>query len=270
MPFHVAANPSTPFAQGFKQPMKLLSRKPVTRTVDPITGLERLTVEDDDDETDKKPRPTAAEAEEQRKRELEKKNRDYEERRAKLFGTPPRETTSGASTPGTTTPPLSGEGVSIGISSGGDRGGRGGHRGRDRGRGGRGGGRGGQRNGESYRGERNDGGTDLQDKRPAYNNGGRGGLRNESFRADRKDKNERDHTRNDSQERQLVNNSGSPYRELFDPDASAKPTSRQPRGSGTSSPTRGPEAAIRRPRGPENIGRGGFGFASRGSKGDGS
>lgn len=262
MPFHVAATPSAPFAQGFRQPMKLLSRKPVTRTIDPVTGLARLTVDDvDDDEADKRPHPTAAEIEEQRKRELEKKNRDYEERRAKLFGTPPKETTSGASTPGTTTPPLTGEGGNGGGS------GRGSHRGRGRGRGGRGGGRGGQRNGESYRNDRSDAGNDAQERRPGHNGGARGGQRNESFRNEKRDRNERPDARNDSQERQLVTNSGSPYRELFDPDASSKPAPRQQRSSGTSSPTRGPESAIRRPRGPENTGRGGFGFANRGSMG---
>lgn len=239
--------------------MKLLSRKPVTKTIDPVTGLARLTVEDvDDDEGDKKPQPTAAEVEEQRKRELEKKNRDYEERRAKLFGTPPKETTSGTSTPGTTTPPLVGDGPSGS--------GRGSHRGRGRGRGGRGG-RGGQRNNDGYRNERNDNGHEAQERRPGYNGGGRGGQRNESFRNERRDRNEREEVRNDSQERLSGITSGSPYRELFDPDASSKPSPRPPqRGSSTSSPTRGPESAIRRPRVPDNSGRGGFGFANRGSK----
>lgn len=241
--------------------MKLLSRKPVTKTIDPVTGLARLTVEDvDDDDGDKKPQPTAAEVEEQRKRELEKKNRDYEERRAKLFGTPPKETTSGTSTPGTTTPPLVGDGPSGS--------GRGNHRGRGRGRGQGGrGGRGGQRNNDGYRNERNDNGHDAQERRPGYNGGGRGGQRNESFRNERRDRTEREEVRNDSQERLSGITSGSPYRELFDPDASSKPSPRPPqRGSSTSSPTRGPESAIRRPRIPDNSGRGGFGFANRGSK----
>lgn len=216
MPYHVATSSNIPFAQGFKQPMKLLSRKPVTRTIDPVTGLEKLTVEDDEgDEGDKKPQPTAAEIEEQRKRELEKKNRDYEQTRAKLFGTPPPETNSGTSTPGAMTPPLVGEGS------------RGSQRGRGRGRGGR---------------------------------GGRGGQRNDSYR------NERNDTRNDSQERRPGNGGGSPFRELFDPDAALKPAPRQQRGGSTSSPTRGPEPAIRNPRGPDNSGRGGFGFTNRGAK----
>lgn len=205
MPYHVAAAPSVPFAQGFKPQMKLLSRKPVIKTKDPVTGLEKLTLEDDDDEIDQSPqKPSAAELAEKRKQ----KEREYEERRAKLFGTPPPETNSGASTPRTTTPPL------VGESS------RGNHRGRGRGRGGR---------------------------------GGRGGQRNES--------------KSDNQGRQGSNNKNgeSPYRELFDPDAAQKPGTRQQRVTGTSSPSpRGPEPAIRNPRGPDSSG--GFNFANRGAK----
>lgn len=130
LPYHVAVAPDVPFAQAFKPKMQLLSRKPVIKTKDPVTGLERLTIEDDEDESDQRPiQPSAAELAEQRKQ----KEREYEARRAKLFGTPPQETTSGASTPGATTPPL------VGESS------RGSNRGRGRGRGARGG-RGGQRN----------------------------------------------------------------------------------------------------------------------------
>ncbi|KAJ4421634.1 hypothetical protein N0V82_003635 [Gnomoniopsis sp. IMI 355080] len=205
LPYHVAAAPSIPFAQGFKPQMKLLSRKPIIKTKDPVTGLEKLTVEDDDDEVDQKPQqPTAAELAEKRRQ----KEREYEERRATLFGTPPQETTSGASTPRTISPPLGGDSS------------RGNYRGRGRGRGGR---------------------------------GGRGGQRNEN--------------KNDSQGRQGSNskNGESPYRELFDPDAAVRPGSRQQRGAGTSSPTsRGPEPAIRNPRGPDSSG--GFGFANRGAK----
>lgn len=234
LPYHVAATSSVPFASGFKTPIQVLSRKPVAKTIDPVTGLEKLTVEDDDDEAEKPPQPTAAELEEQRKRELEKKNRDYEERRAKLFGTTPAvETTSGTSTPGATTPPLVGEGGG---------GGRGNHRGGRGGRGGRGrGGRGGQRNNnnDSYR----------------------------SDRSERNDRNDRSDTKNDGQDARRVGNNGSPYRELFDPEAASRPSSTRPqRASGTSSPAQGPESAIRNPRGPDSTGRGGFGFANHGAK----
>lgn len=215
LPFHVAASNSVPFAQGFKPQMKLLSRKPMIRTRDPVTGLEKLTLQDDEDDDDanKKPQPTAEEIRERQQREREEKERSYDEARARIFGDSPSGTPSGASTPGTTTPPLTGEGAA-----------RGNYRGRGRGRGGR---------------------------------GGRGGQRNDSYRNDSKA---------DIPERRQVNNNGSPYRELFDPDAGSRPASRQQRGGITASPTRGPEAAIRNPRGPDNSGRGGFGFAKRGAK----
>lgn len=222
--FHVAATSNVPLTQGFKPKMKLLSRKPPPKTVktkDPVTGLERLTIQDDgdDDDEEKPPQPTPEEIRERQQRELEEKQRKYEEARAKLFGESASGLSSGASTPGTTTPP--------GESSSSNRGG-GGYRGRGRGRGGRGGGRGGvQRGTENYTAR-----SESQDRRPG--------------------------------------NSSSPYRELFDPDAAQKPGSRQPqRGGGTSSPPRGPEQAIRNPRGPDNSGRGGFGFARRGGAGEG-
>lgn len=211
--YHVAATSNVPLTQGFKPQMKLLSRKPPPTTVktkDPVTGMERLTIQDDVEEEDEKPpQPTPEEIRERQQRELEEKQRKYEEARAKIFGETPSGVSSGASTPGTTTPPLAGEG------------GRGSYRGRGRGRGGRGG-RGGQRNQENYNK------AEVQDRRPG--------------------------------------NTGSPFRELFDPDAGSKPGSRQQRGGGTSSPPRGPEHAIRAPRGPDDSGRGGFGFAHRGAK----
>ncbi|PSR97524.1 hypothetical protein BD289DRAFT_480031 [Coniella lustricola] len=221
-PYHVAASNNAPFSQGFKPQMKLLSRKPVKKIIDPITGIERLAVEDDDDdEGNKKPQlPTAAEIEEKRKQ----KERDYEERRAKLFGTPPPETASGATTPGTTTPPLVGENN------------RGNYRGRGRGRGSR---------------------------------GGRGGQRNESNRNEYRGDSFRGAPRTDSQDARPTNsNGGSPFRELFDPDTSSRSGPRPQRGGATSSssPPRGPEPAIRAPRGPDGSGARGFGFANRGAK----
>ncbi|KAG8165058.1 hypothetical protein KVR01_005333 [Diaporthe batatas] len=214
--YHVAATSNVPLTQGFKPQMKLLSRKPPPTTVktkDPVTGMERLTIQDDVEEEDEKPpQPTPEEIRERQQRELEEKQRKYEETRAKIFGESPSGVSSGASTPGATTPPLTGEGGSS----------RGNYRGRGRGRGGRGG-RGGQRNQDNYIK------TEVQDRRPG--------------------------------------NTGSPFRELFDPDAGPKPGSRQQqRVAGTASPPRGPEHAIRAPRGPDGSGRGGFGFASRGAK----
>ena len=213
--YHVAATSNIPPTQGFKPQMKLLSRKPPPKTVktkDPVTGMEKLTIQDDvEDDEDKPPQPTPEEIRERQQRELEEKQRKYEETRAKIFGDSPSGLSSGASTPGTTTPPLAGEGSS-----------RGNYRGRGRGRGGRGG-RGGQRNQENFNK------AEVQDRRPG--------------------------------------NTGSPFRELFDPDAGSKPGSRQQqRVAGTSSPPHGPEQAIRAPRGPDGSGRGGFGFAQRDAK----
>lgn len=204
--YHVAATSNVPLTQGFKPQMKLLSRKPPPTTVktkDPVTGMEKLTIQDDvEDEDEKPPQPTPEEIRERQQRELEEKQRKYEETRAKIFGETPSGVSSGASTPGTTTPPLAGEGSS-----------RGNYRGRGRGRGGRGG-RGGQRTQDNYNKA-----EVVQDRRPG--------------------------------------NTGSPFRELFDPDASSKPGSRQKQ--------RGPEHAIRAPKGPDGSGRGGFGFANRGA-----
>lgn len=214
--YHVAATSNVPLTQGFKPQMKLLSRKPPPTTVktkDPVTGMEKLTIQDDvEEEEEKPPQPTPEEIRERQQRELEEKQRKYEETRAKIFGESPSGVSSGASTPGTTTPPLAGEGGSS----------RGNYRGRGRGRGGRGG-RGGQRNQDNYNK------AEAQDRRPG--------------------------------------NTGSPFRELFDPDAGPKPGSRQQqRMAGTASPPRGPEHAIRAPKGPDGSGRGGFGFANRGAK----
>ncbi|KAJ0121238.1 hypothetical protein J7T55_008401 [Diaporthe amygdali] len=152
--YHVAATSNVPLTQGFKPQMKLLSRKPPPKTVktkDPVTGMEKLTIQDDvEEEEEKPPQPTPEQIRERQQRELEEKQRKYEEARAKIFGEAPSGVSSGASTPGTTTPPLTGEG------------GRGNYRGRGRGRGGRGG-RGGQRNQENYNK------TEAQDRRPGNN-----------------------------------------------------------------------------------------------------
>lgn len=109
--------------------MKLLSRKPAPKTVmrkDPVTGLERLILQDDDDDEDdsKKHQPTPEEIRLRQQRELEEKQRRYEEARAKIFGG--SNPSSGQSTPGNVTPPRSSD------SRQGQRGrgrGRGGHRG---------------------------------------------------------------------------------------------------------------------------------------------
>ncbi|KXJ91747.1 hypothetical protein Micbo1qcDRAFT_161758 [Microdochium bolleyi] len=122
----------------FKPALKVLSRRPAPQMIarkDPATGLSQLTLEDDsDDENKAKKALTPEEIRAKQQRELEEKQRRYDEARAKIFGTASGSTSnhaggggsgpsSGASTPGTTTPPRSYDG---------NRGGRGG-RGRGRG-----------------------------------------------------------------------------------------------------------------------------------------
>ena len=141
--FHyvTTTNNTVPLATNFKPQMKVLSRKPAPRMIakkDPVTGLEKLTLEDDNDEADEaKNQPTPEEIRMRQQRELEEKQRRYEEARAKIFGE--SNPSSGASTPGNVTPPQS------------ER--RQNHRGKGRGRG----------------GHRNDshGRNDSQGRRPA-------------------------------------------------------------------------------------------------------
>lgn len=69
--------------------------------IDPVTGLAKMTLEDDDDDEDqKKNQPTPEELRLKAQREREEKQRRYDEARARILGTP-----SGSSTPGTVTPP---------------------------------------------------------------------------------------------------------------------------------------------------------------------
>lgn len=140
----------------FKPALKVLSRRPAPQMVakrDPTTGLSQLTLEDDSDDDDKaKKALTPEEIRAKQQRELEEKQRRYEEARAKIFGTAACGSTStgpgggggsgvssGASTPGTTTPPRSHDGGRWGKGRGRGRGFRnqnaesrgGGHRQRD-------------------------------------------------------------------------------------------------------------------------------------------
>lgn len=88
--------------------MKVLSRKPATKKethIDPITGLEQLTVEDEDDdeEDDIKKKPLTMEQRQQKaQQEREEKQKKYEEARQRLFGTENTSTAKG----GPTTPPV--------------------------------------------------------------------------------------------------------------------------------------------------------------------
>lgn len=97
---------------------------------DPVTGLEKLTLQDDeeDEDAEKKKQETPEEIRKRQQRELEEKQRRYEEARAKIFGD--SNPSSGQSTPGNVTPPRGNEGRQNRRVRG--RGGRGGGRGRDR------------------------------------------------------------------------------------------------------------------------------------------
>ena len=91
--------------------MKVLSRKPAPQRethIDPITGVEQLTVEDDDDDEDddtKKKTLTMEERQQKAQQEREEKQRKYEEARQRLFGTDSTSTTKS----GTATPKSNGE-----------------------------------------------------------------------------------------------------------------------------------------------------------------
>ncbi|TDZ13121.1 hypothetical protein C8035_v000274 [Colletotrichum spinosum] len=214
------SQPSVPLASGFKPQVTVLSRKPAPKMIarrDPVTGLSQLSLDDDDGEekTDTRPQLTPEEIKAEQQRKREEKQRHYDEVRAKIFGE--SNPSSGASSPGTVTPPR-----------GAGDGNRGNQRGRGRGRGG-------------YRGNPSRG----DDNR-------RSGGRPEAGRSET-------------------------GRELFDPNYSNRggggvPLQRQGSGpgyqSGRSTPRddNQPQQAIRAPRGPDGTGRGGFGFASRGTR----
>jgi hypothetical protein len=93
-----------PLKSEFKPALKVLSRKPtpaVIKRFDPITGLEKMTLDDDEDEGEQKQaQPTAEELRLKAQKDREEKQRRYDEARARILGTP-----SGSSTPGTVTPP---------------------------------------------------------------------------------------------------------------------------------------------------------------------
>ncbi|CZR62063.1 uncharacterized protein PAC_11960 [Phialocephala subalpina] len=103
-PFFLAARDNVPLKQEFKPALKLLSRKPapkVVEKIDPVTGLAKMTIEDDDDEEEqKKDQPTPEELRARAQREREEKQRKYNEARERILGP-----SSGVSSPGNVTPP---------------------------------------------------------------------------------------------------------------------------------------------------------------------
>ncbi|KAH8789313.1 hypothetical protein BGZ57DRAFT_730400, partial [Hyaloscypha finlandica] len=103
--FHfLTARDNVPLKSEFKPALKVLSRKPapkVVQRVDPVTGLAKMTLEDEDDEGEQqRDQPSPEELRLKAQREREEKQRRYDEARARILGTP-----SGTSSPGATTPP---------------------------------------------------------------------------------------------------------------------------------------------------------------------
>lgn len=86
-----------PLTNNFKPQVKVLSRKPVIAKRDTGNG--------DDEETKKEVQLSPEEIRAKQKRDREEKQRRYEEARAKIFGE--SNPSSGASSPGTVTPPRS-------------------------------------------------------------------------------------------------------------------------------------------------------------------
>ncbi|KAI0004669.1 hypothetical protein F4779DRAFT_621380 [Xylariaceae sp. FL0662B] len=242
----------------FKPAVKVLSRKPAAaKKRDPATGL---LSPDSDSDADEKKRAAASrlkpeEIRAKQQREREEKQRRYDEARAKIFGTGASNSagtgggnggisnpSSGTSTPtptstsGTVTPP---------PRSADGRGGGGGRRGRGRG------------SAHAHRHNESRG-------------GGEGGSSSNNSQQQRPGS-------------QSAGGSGGSSRELYDPNYSPKPgfqLERRGNGNGNNdnggaplyrrSTPREEDQVIRAPRGPDGSGRGGFGFARRGAKAQGS
>ncbi|PMD64085.1 uncharacterized protein K444DRAFT_626312 [Hyaloscypha bicolor E] len=89
--FHfLAARDNVPLKSEFKPALKVLSRKPapkVVQRVDPVTGLAKMTLEDEDDEGEQqKDQPSPEELRLKAQREREEKQRRYDEARARILG----------------------------------------------------------------------------------------------------------------------------------------------------------------------------------------
>jgi len=87
--FFLKTRDVVPLKEEFKPAMKVLSRKPAAKPVDPALGIGEPSIEDEDDSDDdaKKTALTAQERQEKAQREREEKQKKYEEVRQKLFGT---------------------------------------------------------------------------------------------------------------------------------------------------------------------------------------
>ncbi|PTB79505.1 hypothetical protein M440DRAFT_1419862 [Trichoderma longibrachiatum ATCC 18648] len=236
--YHVEASGGVPLTASFKPQVKVLSRKPVVAKRNPsAAGGASLGGDDEDDDlrSGQQAPMTPEEIRAKQKRDREEKQRRYDEARAKIFGesAPSSRGSSPGGAGGTVTPPRTE--------------GRGAYRGRVRGRGGNFGGGGG-----GYHG-----GNNNNNHSSNYNSVSNTDISGQEF-----------------EPRRTTNQSG-PRRELFDPNSSQKPDSsrrggRDGSGSDTSSmrgqQSRDEQQAIRAPRGPDGSGRGGFGFARRGTR----
>ncbi|TAQ88520.1 hypothetical protein B7494_g3158 [Chlorociboria aeruginascens] len=122
--FHfLAAHDNVPLKTEFKPALKVLSRKPapkVIERIDPLTGLSKISLEDEDDEDgEKKVQPTPEELQARAQREREEKQKRYDEARARILGT-----SSESSLPGAVSPPMGEDGKpnrGKGRGRGGDR-----------------------------------------------------------------------------------------------------------------------------------------------------
>lgn len=90
--FYVETRNVVPLQSEFKPAMKVLSRKPAPTVIarkDPVTGIEKLKIQDDeDDEEETKPKAlTMEERQAKAQKDREEKQRKYEEARERLFGT---------------------------------------------------------------------------------------------------------------------------------------------------------------------------------------
>lgn len=101
--YYIHTRDDVPLKTEFKPAMKVLSRKPPSKsaTSDIASGIERLDLEDDDDDDDemdgKKATMTLEERQAKAQRDREEKQRKYEEVRQRLFG---NDNSTGQTSPG--------------------------------------------------------------------------------------------------------------------------------------------------------------------------
>lgn len=106
--YYVNARDDVPFKTEFKPAMKVLSRKPTSKTTvqsDTTSGISQLHLDDedeDDGDDQKKSVMTVQERQQKAQKEREEKQRKYEEVRERLFGA---DASNGKKTSGSATPP---------------------------------------------------------------------------------------------------------------------------------------------------------------------